>query len=328
MKKIYFSLIFFFSLSLIIGSFFYIQKSSVNDVKITTLQKNISWGTDFENNIPYKKGDNLELNFIIEGNGFYRVNIKDLESNFDIKNISINGEISNIEAINNLKITKEKPVIIKLEVISKNNKTNLNEDELNIEQVSEIDNPKEEEIVKKIEGIPSNITLGQINFNSNINNLLTIKGTNLDSIQFIMIGEKAFKPIIEDNIAYITINKSIFGTGDYFIMINTFDGQIIPINSKLHFDYSKNNINIAFITPRIIDNNTEKYVILQGNGFKKLISLQLSNNIVLKNTAFQIINDNVLSVKIPKDIPAGNYNFNLMDTSGIYEEAKILRIIE
>jgi hypothetical protein len=30
--------------------------------------------------------------------------------------------------------------------------------------------------------------------------------------------------------------------------------------------------------------------------------MQLSNNIILKTTSFDIINDNVMSVKIPKDL--------------------------
>ncbi len=49
------------------------------------------------------------------------------------------------------------------------------------------------------------------------------------------------------------------------------------------------------------------------------MSIQLSNNLILKNAEFNIINKQVAGVKIPKGLPAGEYYFNIMDTATIYE---------
>jgi hypothetical protein len=36
-----------------------------------------------------------------------------------------------------------------------------------------------------------------------------------------------------------------------------------------------------------------------------------------------VVNDNVVSIKIPKWLQAGKYYFNIMDTAGIYEAKNI-----
>ena len=51
---------------------------------------------------------------------------------------------------------------------------------------------------------------------------------------------------------------------------------------------------------------------------KKVISLQLGNGFVFKTPSFEVVTDEVMIVKIPKDLSAGTYHFNMMDTSGIY----------
>ncbi|EKD29799.1 MAG: hypothetical protein ACD_78C00268G0002 [uncultured bacterium (gcode 4)] len=96
-------------------------------------------------------------------------------------------------------------------------------------------------------------------------------------------------------------------------------GRILTRNEKITFEHSNARINIANITPRTIKNDAERFVVIQGNGFDKIVSIQLSNNLILKNAEFNIINAHVAGVRIPKELPPGEYYFNIMDTQSIYE---------
>ncbi|MFA6090555.1 MAG: hypothetical protein WC774_02160 [Candidatus Gracilibacteria bacterium] len=96
-------------------------------------------------------------------------------------------------------------------------------------------------------------------------------------------------------------------------------GKIITMNEKIHFQYADSKINIANITPYTIENSTDHMLVIQGNGFDKILSIQMNNNLILKNAEFTIINNRVAGVRIPKGLPPGNYYFNIMDTNSIYE---------
>lgn len=171
-----------------------------------------------------------------------------------------------------------------------------------------IDFIKKEKILEKTEGItipatgliPDSIAVPSEILSSNIDQLVPISGRNLDSVDRIVVGEKTFAGVVQGKKYYVTIPKNTFGTGDFFLGLYLKNGQLITTNAKLSFTYNANPINIAAITPLEIKNDTDRYVVVQGNGFQKMISIQLSNNLIFKNALFTVINDHVVSIKIPK----------------------------
>lgn len=163
----------------------------------------------------------------------------------------------------------------------------------------------------------SDLNFNQVQFNSNINNLLEISWKNIEKIKFLNIGSYSFTPNITDGSAYFLIKKNTFDSGNYFVFIQPKQWNIVPLDIQMNFQYSSSKVNIANITPNQVNNNKDSYIVLQWNWFNDIISLQLSNNIILKKTSFEIINDKVLSVKIDKNIEVGSYSFNIMTTNDI-----------
>lgn len=74
---------------------------------------------------------------------------------------------------------------------------------------------------------------------------------------------------------------------------------------------------VSYVTPASVPNSRESYVTLQGRGFSKVVSIQLSNSLVIKNASFRAVDDAVAIVKIPAGIPPGEYAMNVMDVKGI-----------
>ena len=141
----------------------------------------------------------------------------------------------------------------------------------------------------------------------------------MESIEFVNIGEKRIQGVHASGAVLVQIDRDTFTSGEYFVFFTLKSGKILTSDIRLAFEHSSALINIANITPKSLGNDSDKYVVIQGNGFKKIVSIQLSNNLILKNAEFQIINNQVAGVRIPKDLPPGEYYFNIMDTSSIYE---------
>lgn len=129
---------------------------------------------------------------------------------------------------------------------------------------------------------------------------MTLAGKNLDAIDRVVVGEVSFQGSFQSGKFFYIIPKNTFGNGEYFVGLYLKNGQLVPTNIKLSFTYNSHPINIAAITPNIIKNDQDRFVVVQGNGFKKMISIQLSNNLIFKNALFTIVNDQVVSIKIPK----------------------------
>ena len=161
--------------------------------------------------------------------------------------------------------------------------------------------------------------LNQTEFNSNINNLLEISGNNINNIQYINIGSFSFSPTFKDNKAYFLIEKDTFNSWNYFSLIQLKQWDIIVLDQEIIFEYFNSPINIANITPNIVNNSKSSSIVLQWNGFDNIISIQLNNNIVLQQTSFQVINDKVLSIRIDPSLTIWTYSFNFMTPTGIIE---------
>lgn len=299
-----------------------------NSIKVDKYIKNNTWNVPLSKDVPYKKWDEVELIYILRNwvDILANININKLKKLIEISEINYNWKkYKNLKEIEILKDPKILKIIWKAKV-NHNIWEEINELEIiKIKEIEIVEN--EEKIIKEdVTEVPVNIKISNNYFSSNINNILILNWQNIDNIDFVLIWEKSFKPIIEDNIAYIPIEKNTFNSWEYFILIQSKTWEIKSINNKIKFNYINQKINIAHINPIKIWNKIDNYIILQWNWFNKLISLQLSNNIILENAQFQIINDNVVMVKIPKNISEWNYTFNLMDIDWIYEDDKILTI--
>ncbi|MCK9272090.1 hypothetical protein M0P65_00925 [Candidatus Gracilibacteria bacterium] len=310
----------------LIGAYIYFSVNiSNNKVNSSLFIKNLTWQTNGSDFVPFKKNDSLDFTFVFDslfGNSL-NLNISKLEKKINIKEIYINDEKKDKNSLKNIHFKN----ILKLRIVGDAIQNSLeNENIKNDVEVELIgDKPEEiveEEIIDKTKEVLI-FTFNSQNFNSNINNVLEISGQNLELIDYLVIGEKKIEGIYKDDKFYARIEKNIFGNGDFFVGFYLKNGKLETSSSKLTFSYNPNPINIAAITPDKISNKKDSYVVIQGNGFNKIVSLQLSNNYIFKNTLFNIINNQVASVKIPSGLTPGVYYFNIMDTKGIYNAANL-----
>lgn len=332
--------------------YFYNQSKKTDDVVKDTLIKNLNWDSPLKTEIPYVIWNQIELYYILDSAKWnsFNINLTQLRWEFDIKSIQIWDKDIKIEDNISFKIYKNTPLIIQW--IAKNNSNYWEKKLLELIQVSAefitfkenlssietqnpINNPNDKTIqedIKEVNNSPvqleiipeqvndndfSQLKFNNISFNSNINNLLEITWKNYDKIKFLNIWSYSFTPTFKDETAYFLINKNTFDSGNYFVFIQPIEWKIVPLNIQMQFSFISSDINIANITPQTVNNTKDSYIVLQWNGFNDIISLQLNNNIILKNTSFEVINDKVLSVKISKDLEPGTYHFNIMTTNNI-----------
>lgn len=300
------------------------KTTSKNSETAEILMRNLSWETNLQKFTPYRKNDDLEFVFISESESSNeaKVDLSALSEKLKISEILINDapaildNLGKIQFDTTLKITvrgtaKEAVLIqeplewlIKIEFEKKQKQT---------EALPNINKSAPE-------GTPESIRVNSGILSSNINQLLEISASsNLDTIDRVIIGEKTFVWVVQGKVYYVTIPKNTFWNWDFFLGLYLKNGKLVSTDEKISFVYNSSPINIGAITPTEIKSDADRYVVVQGNGFEKIISIQLSNNLIFKNTLFTVVNDNVVSVKIPKWLQTGEYYFNIMDTAGIYE---------
>ncbi len=287
--------------------------------QIDFIIKNSTWETWYKKEIPYKKWDIIEINIIPKNWLYWDLEIDYLKLPINIKKASVKDNEINInknislkkwewikiiwEAKNNWILKNDLDIFKKIDLKEnqeqKDLKENLNKDIVNIKNIK--------------------ISFDKYNLNSNLNNLINIYWTWIENIKYINIWWISFYPIKDNNEYYLSINKNTFSNWEYFIILQLKDNSILPLNDKISFIYSKDEVNVYNITPNQIKWDKDTYVVIQWNWLSKIISLQFSNNVILKNTSFNIINDNVLSVKIPANLEKWKYYINIMTTKWIFE---------
>lgn len=95
------------------------------------------------------------------------------------------------------------------------------------------------------------------------------------------------------------VDRGSFVDGDYFVAAYAKDGKLVPVKGKLSFRSDQQSVGVSFVTPSSVPNSRDAYVTLQGRGFSKVVSIQLSNSLVIKNASFRSVDDTVAIVKIP-----------------------------
>lgn len=292
---------------------------------IDSFIKNTSTQTAYEKNTFYKKWDLLDfISFINFGNNKrIWLDLSWIKNNLDINDIYINDNKVDESKIDSLYLSWM--TIVKVIWKAKTNNLDWNINQNNLIKVNILEEQNNEEETKEIVAPikqwkePSNIKLLNANFSSNINNLLQIKWKNLEEIGFVNIWWFSIKPQFDSWILLVSLDKDIFASWEYFLFFQLKNWTIIPTENKITFTHDQQRINIANLTPSIIRNNEDRFIVIQWNGFNKIISVQLNNNVILKNTSYNVINDNVAAIKIPRWLAEWTYYFNIMDIDKIYE---------
>jgi len=296
-------------------------------LNIDSFIKNTTTESAYQKNAYFKKWDLLDyISFInFWDNTQIWLDLSWIKNNLDIDSIYINDIKKEEWDLNNLNL--KWMTIIKIVWKAKINNLDgkIKQDNLikiNVVKESETKNTEEDnetdKIITKVK-VPNNISLINSNFSSNINNLLQIKWNNLDTIDYVNIWWFSIKPQSDTWVLLVSLDKNIFASWEYFLFFQLKNWEIMPTENKITFVHSQQKINIANLTPTSINNTEDRFIVIQWNWFKKIISVQLNNNMILKGTSFNVINDNVAAIKIPKWLTAWLYYFNIMDTDRIYE---------
>ena len=73
------------------------------------------------------------------------------------------------------------------------------------------------------------------------------------------------------------------------------------------------------ITPNKLKLDIDKNIVLQWVWFSKIMSIQLNNNTILDSSNFEVVSDNLLILKLPKNLWVWEYSLNIMWVDKIYE---------
>jgi hypothetical protein len=324
MKKKYIKILALLSSFVIIWWWFYYYESKVDfkDLKFlstTLLIRNNTWQTPFLDSVPYKRWEELEVDLIVKDKWLsdVKLNIENLKKKLKIKDIYLNDK--KINENDKLSIKEWDKIKIIWEALD-NWILKKDEGSINIEL---LDNKEDEKIEEtqtwKLTTTSKEVYLEKNSINSNINNMIELTWSWKNFVEYVNIWWISLKPIENSWKVYLSIDKNTFTSWEYFVIAQFSDWELKTLEQKINVIFSNSKVNIANLTPQEIKNDVDRYIIAQWNGFSKVVSIQLNNNIILKNTSFDIINDNVIWIKIPKELTTWRYYINIMTTDWIYE---------
>ena len=172
----------------------------------------------------------------------------------------------------------------------------------------------------KERGLGGEVTLSPNIISTHSNAFIELQNNSSQQVLYVTIGGYSYELTEHEEKYYFEIQKDTFAGGEYFISVQYPDGTIVGLDQQMIVQAGQDTeINLRNITPDRISNKKDTSIVLQGNGFEKIVSVQLDNNIILKEANFDIINDQVMSIEIPAGIPAGNYFFNLLTLEKVVE---------
>lgn len=154
-------------------------------------------------------------------------------------------------------------------------------------------------------------------FSSDTNNAVRIVGAPKGFISSVVIGASTFRGAdLRDGYVFVT-DRGTFADGDYFVAVYAKDGRLLPLKDKVSFITDGQSVGVSGVTPASVPATRDSFVTLQGRGFSRVVSIQLSNSLVIKNASFRAVDDTVAIVRVPAGVPAGEYAMNIMDVNGI-----------
>jgi hypothetical protein len=171
------------------------------------------------------------------------------------------------------------------------------------------------------------IEIKKLIYSSNIVNLIEINGTKKSRVKNIDMWNNSFNIKEFQWKTFIEIPEYSIDSWKYNIVFHLENGERIDYDKKILFwESEQKNLFISNITPNKIKSNSGNKIVLQWQWFDKVISIQLSNNLVLTRTNFEIINDNVMILSIPEWLKVWSYSMNVMSPNGIYKSELWIQI--
>lgn len=337
-----------FVLSLVIAIYFLINYIEINnflgEVEIESYVSNITWDVNLQKEVYYKEWDELEYIYLLKNESknskSFDINEKFFENKLDLKDLEIDYSSWTIE----WKTTQVIKIRWKTKKWWKANsndiendktwfqftKSDINSDDNSNEneKVSDIDrenseqnneNEKNSDIIDNLENYKW-IWIVWDKFYSSLDNLIVLTWNWVNSIENIWIWDHVFEIIKESSKSYFVVEEDTINSWEYFVFWYNTNNELISFEKPIVFVWKKwSNVDVVNIMPNKIENDTYRWLTIQWKWFLDLISVQLSNNNIFKKTDYNIISDNVISVKIPANITTWTYYINIMTLSWIFE---------
>lgn len=284
---------------------------------------NKSWNTNREKKVIFRKWDELEFFFVIKNKDNYMKEISFFLDNL-LKQVKLNDV--KIDKSSNY-VSWGWAQIIKVIWIADNNWIVPDDFKIPIDIVDkkEMSSSSSSEISTDLlkdtnKQTKLKISFDKYNIVSDIDNIIKVYGSWVDTISKIWIWEKFF-PIIKDKSwsSYINIPQGSFVSGEYFTFALFNNSKIVALEPILTVTFQNKKVVILNIFPPVIKNDISRWITVQWKWLKNTLWVQFSNNTVFEKTDFQLVSDSVIAVKIPNWLAAGNYSINVMTIDWIFE---------
>ncbi len=287
--------------------------------------RNATWDTALMKEVPANQGDSVEYTSILKPTSpqVVSVSIDALTSHLDAVQVSIDGRTVDPSELAHLTLTGSSLMKITGRVRDAQVTHTPIDTLVRIQTVSTLPTDTTATASGSTGVVAattsSHIQFTETHFSSEINNLLQIDGDGLESVEYVNIGGQSLRPTLRDGHLFVGIPHGIFAGGEYFVFFQLKNKQVVSEDVQIAFEAGTGSVRIANITPNDITNDQNSVIVAQGSGFKKIVSIQLNNSVILRKVEFDIVNDQVLVLRIPKGLPAGAYYLNIMDTDSISE---------
>ena len=239
--------------------------------------RNVTWGTLLVKTSPFQKGNELEFLSVIDpGDALsFRTDLQKLVSNLDNVQIEINGKPASIGEI----VVGTGATYIKIKGQAKTDGTADYTDATGTGVVEFLgEKPEPEPISEKTapEILPGfSVSPEKTDYPSEIGNVVIFSGNGVSRINSVMIGGQAFRgSFLSDGRYAVTVERRAL-VGDFFVAFLLTDGKLVSMDGKLSFSGTSDPIGVAAVTPATVPSSRDSFIVLQGFGFSKLLSIQL-----------------------------------------------------
>lgn len=318
MKNKILSSVLIFLLFLWVWVWIYYKKNLIWDELLQKLYiKNLSWNTDYSQDVPYKKNDEVELFLFLESlkDKSCKIDYSLIEKDFLIKKILIDDKEIKKEDLVDLNSW----AWIKIIASAKQNwslKTTDLKLDYSLNTTTNSWNTLKEVEVEKNKIL---FNLEKTSFNWSVNNLVLAYWSWLEQIQYIKIWELYFNLVEIDWKYYVWIDKNLLKDWNYNVSLILKNNEVLAYSKQISISNDTNSISVYNITPNKLKLDIDKNIVLQWVWFSKIMSIQLNNNTILDSSNFEVVSDNVLILKLPKNLWVWEYSLNIMWVDKIYE---------
>jgi hypothetical protein len=153
--------------------------------------------------------------------------------------------------------------------------------------------------------------------------LIELQWKNISELSILLINNFHI-PVQKYNSWYfVSIWANMLNKWSYERYGITKNNKKIKWKSNLSVKQNSNSTGIYAITPSIIKSSKWWNIVLQWKWLDKILSIQLSNNIIFKQNQFIVLSPNVIAINIPKNIDVWVYYLNIVTPAKIISSESI-----